>query len=131
MEIVDFISAVRDTRKKIRFFGLRRKYARGLADLAETLLIAESQRRTITVRLFKGVREAVEGLRDLPVKGKKAERRRDSFLHLAEKYLDQWEGKPLPIKEKNDAKEQQRKSGPTGIIRGGLDGTRPKGREGE
>ncbi len=131
MDIVDFISAVRDTRKKIRFFGLRRKYARGLADLAETLLIAESQRRTVTVKLFENVREAVKGLRDLPVKGKKAERRRDSFLTAAEKYLILWEGKPLPVKETRNAKEQQIKPGPTGIIRGGLDGTRPRSREGE
>ena len=121
MEIVDFISAVRDTRKKIGIFGLQRKYARGLADLAETLLIAESQRRTVTVKLFENVREAVKGLRDLSVKGKKAERRRDSFLKAAEKYLILWEGKPLPVKEKSNANEQQTKTGPTGIIRGGLD----------
>ncbi len=130
MDIIDFISAVRDTRRKIGIFGLKRKYARGLADLAETLLIAESQRRTVTVNLFKNVRAAVEGLRDLPVKGKKAERRRDSFLKAAEKQLILWEGKPLPVEEKNDAKEQHAKTGPTGVIRGGLDGIRPRSREG-
>ncbi len=145
MEVEDFISAVRDTRKKIGRFGLRKKYAEGLTDLAETLLMAESQRRTVAVKLFKGVREAIEGLRDLPVKGKKAERRRDSFLHAAEKYLDQWEGKPLPVEEKKDGRDQRTydripggggdnsglagRKGPYGIIRGGLDGIRPRDRQ--